>query len=439
MCHRRDARARLPLFPPANVKNAAHPRLYKVFIDFYKRRKTFLLPNPAKLTRVKLHRNLATALISALESVFEEHQVAARALENLFAKNPKWGKRDRGFVAENLYEIVRWRRQLEFGAQSSDNWALLAAQLIKSGAELPDWSEFAALDTTQIRARLDSDAASRTIKESIPDWLDELGAAQLGAKWEAEIAALNGNAPVVLRANALKISRDNLQNRLRDAEIETETVADLPDALQLETRRSIAHLSLYKEGFFEFQDAASQLVAPFVEAQSGAKILDACAGAGGKSLHLAALLGNRGHIVASDVSAEKLIELRRRASRNGVSCLETRPPQKLGGEFDRVLIDAPCSGLGTLRRQPDLKWRLTADFLAQIEAKQREILGFYAPRCKSGGKLVYATCSILPSENERQIEWFLGHNAGWELEESRSISVAETGFDGFYMARLRRL
>ncbi len=375
----------------------------------------------------------------ALDAIFDGNRVASRELERLFAANPKWGKRDRAFVAQTTWEIVRWRRALEHAAQNGEARFLVAAELLKSGAELPDFAPFEGIDAASIRARLEPGEMSRALRESIPDWLDELGERELGAHWDAEIAALNGEAPVVLRANTLKITRDNLKNRLQEAEVETSILEGLPDALQLETRKSIAHLTLYKEGFFEIQDAASQLVAPFLEVESGMKVLDACAGAGGKSLHLAALLGNRGHLVASDSAAEKLIELRRRAARNGVSCLETRPPDKLRGQFERVLIDAPCSGLGTLRRQPDLKWRLTPEFLAKIQEKQREILDFYAPMTQIGGKLVYATCSVLPSENERQIEGFLARNSDFEWEESRSISVAETGFDGFFMARLKRV
>lgn len=388
---------------------------------------------------MKLHRVLIAGVVQALDSIFNSNQVAARELERLFAANPKWGKRDRAFVAATTWEIVRWRRALEFAAQSNEARFLVAAQLVKSGEELPDWDEFSGIDAASIRARLETSETSRAIRESIPDWLDELAQSELGESWDAEIAALNREAPVVLRANTLKITRDNLKNRLADEGIETEPLTELPDALQLQTRRSLAHLSLYKEGFFEFQDAASQLVAPFLQTEGGMRVLDACAGAGGKSLHLASLMCNRGHLVASDSQAEKLIELRRRAARNGVSCLETRPPDKLRAPFERVLIDAPCSGLGTLRRQPDLKWRLTPEFLAQIQRKQREILEFYAPMTQSGGQLVYATCSVLPSENERQIEWFLARSSAWKLEEQKSISVAETGFDGFYLARLRRV
>ncbi|RYG63048.1 RsmB/NOP family class I SAM-dependent RNA methyltransferase [bacterium] len=388
---------------------------------------------------MKLHRNLALAVIGALQAIFEEKQVASRALDKLFVQNPKWGKRDRAFVAETTYEIVRWARRLSHAVGSSENWALLAAQLVRSGVELPDWEEFAPYNAATIQAGLDEEVP-RAVRESIPDWLDEMGAAQLGARWDAEISALNAEAPVVLRVNTLKLSRAELQKQLADEGIETTPVPNLPDALQMETRRSIAHLPLYRDGYFEFQDAASQLVAPFLRLQSGMKVLDACAGAGGKSLHIAALMRNRGHIVSSDTEKEKLGELRRRSSRAGISCLETKTPQTLLSHdqiFERILIDAPCSGLGTLRRQPDLKWRLTPEFLEQLQTTQQEILRHYVPMLQSGGFLVYATCSVLPAENERQIEWLLKQNLGLHLDESRSVSSATTGFDGFFMARLK--
>ncbi|PQV64990.1 16S rRNA (cytosine967-C5)-methyltransferase [Abditibacterium utsteinense] len=419
---------------------------------------------------MKLHRNLTLAVVPALELIFHEKKVAARVLESLFAKNPKWGKRDRAFVAETTYEIVRWRRLLAFAAQSEGIVALLGAQLIRSGADFPDWSELSHLDAAQIRANLTKNEVdstkneaevtngeanftkneenigiaeeTRAIRQSIPDWLDELGARELGEEWDAEIAALNAEAPVFLRANTLKISRDELQSQLESEGVSTQIAESLPDALKLETRRSLSHLSLYKDGFFEIQDGASQFVAPFLQVHSGQKILDACAGAGGKSLHLAALIKNRGHIVSCDLDAKKLEELRRRASRSGISCLETKTPKTLeshGQSFERILIDAPCSGLGTLRRQPDLKWRLSLDFLSELQQKQRQILEFYAPMLQIGGKLVYATCSILPGENERQIAWFLAHNSNFKLESQKMISPAQTGFDGFFMARLRRL
>jgi 16S rRNA (cytosine967-C5)-methyltransferase len=144
---------------------------------------------------VKLHRNLVLAIISALDSTFQQKQVTSRALETLWSQNPKWGKRDRAFVAETTYEIVRWRRLLEWGAQSDDFWALLAAQLVRSGHELPDWDEFSGFDANEIHARLETRDLPRAIRHSIPDWLDELGEKQLGTRWNAEISALNEAAP----------------------------------------------------------------------------------------------------------------------------------------------------------------------------------------------------------------------------------------------------
>lgn len=390
---------------------------------------------------MKLHRNLALAVIAALHAVFDEKQVASRALDKLFVQNPKWGKRDRAFVAQSTYEIVRWRRLLASAVGSEDAWPLLAAQLVQSGVELPDWDEFSTFDASEIEARLAQPDATRAVRESIPDWLDEIGEAQLGSRWDAEIAALNLEAPVVLRANTLKTTRQDLQQHLLAEGVETSAIPDLPDALQLQTRRSISHLNLYKEGYFEFQDAASQLVAPFMRLERGMRVLDACAGAGGKSLHIAALMRNRGHIVSSDIETERLGELRRRASRNGISCLQTRTSSQVLNDsegYDRILIDAPCSGTGTLRRQPDLKWRLTPEFLAQLQDTQQKILRTYTPLLRRGGYLVYATCSILPDENERQIEWTLKQNLGLEMDEARSVSPAKTGFDGFFMARLKR-
>lgn len=390
---------------------------------------------------MKLHRNLADATVWLLEAVFDHGAVAATALSSTWQANAKWGKRDRAWLAENFYEIVRWRRLLEFAAQSEQPWALLAAQLAKRNIEFPAWPELDAFNSNEIRARLDSDLP-RAIRESIPIWLDELGDQELGERWDAEIHALNEEAPVVLRANTLKTTREELLESLRAADIAASFVDEAPDAIQLENRTSLARD--WHVGAWEIQDAASQLVAPFLRVEAGQTVIDACAGAGGKTLHLAALLGNGGQIIAFDTHKRKLDELDRRARRAGATNVQSRlflpQERKRWMDFaDRLLIDAPCSGTGTLRRQPDLKWRLTPDFLAQIIERQRKILRTYGSMLKVGGKMVYATCSVLPPENERQIEWFLGENSGFELEETRVISCAETGFDGFFMARLKRI
>ena len=199
---------------------------------------------------------------------------------------------------------------------------------------------------------------------------------------------------------------------------------------------------LRESGRFEIQDAASQQVAPFCQVEPGMRVVDACAGAGGKTLHLAALLEGKGDLLAMDVQERKLESLKARAARATVkvrtALLSDEVLAKQAGQADRVLVDAPCSGSGTLRRQADLKYRISAESVAQIQQVQREVLERCAPVVKPGGKLIYATCSILPSENEAQAAWFSAGHPDFVLEEERRISPAASGWDGFYMARWRR-
>lgn len=385
------------------------------------------------------HRNLAQAVVEALEAVFGGGEVASRTVEATVAAHPKWGKRDRNEFSHAVYEIVRWRRLLEFAAQKPDSWSLLGAYLARENRPIPAWPEFSALDAAQMEARFHGDLP-RAIRQSVPDWLDDLGQKQLGDSWDAELSALNEEAPVVLRANTLVSSRDELRRELQTQNIESGPIEGLPDALQLAGRPRLNSLAAWKHGAFETQDAASQLVAPFLEIEAGQNVVDACAGAGGKTLHLAALMENQGRLLALDVSQAKLDELERRARRAGAHVVARRADKQLLRDSrafaDRLLLDMPCSGLGTLRRQPDIKWRLSPEFLARLADTQRAILRDYSPLLRPGGKLVYATCSILPQENERQIERFLEDNPAFELEESRAISPAHDGFDGFYLARL---
>ncbi len=391
---------------------------------------------------MKLHRNLALAVVAALTEIFENNQVAERAVAASFEAHPKWGKRDRSFVAQTVYEIVRWRRLLSFIAQDENPWALLAAQLARTNQDLPDWDEFKNYNSAWMRTRLQIPELERAVAQSIPDWLDKLGARELGERWDDEIAALNLEAPVVLRANTLKISRDELRSQLGELGFATTSIENLLDALQLVERKAVTRSELYKAGLFEIQDAASQMVAPFAAATSNMKVLDACAGAGGKTLHLAAQMNNAGELRALDVAASKLDELRRRAARAGakveIALANDKSLQQLRGWADRLILDMPCSGTGTLRRQPDLKWRLSPEWLDRLRATQREILTNYQALVAPDGEIIYATCSILPSENGGQVAWFISEFPQWEVREERVVSTAQTGFDGFYMARLVR-
>ena len=231
-----------------------------------------------------------------------------------------------------------------------------------------------------------------------------------------------------------------------DLNIETEYLKDQPDALVLKERANVFLTDAFKQGFFEVQDANSQLVAAFLDVKPGMRVVDTCAGAGGKTLHIASLMENKGQLIAMDLYESKLKQLKLRAKRNSAFNIEyriidsTKVIKKLHEKADRVLIDAPCSGLGVLKRNPDAKWKLQPEFIDNIRKVQAEVLENYSIIVKPGGKLVYATCSILPSENQEQVQRFLTTEIGKQFQfiEDRKILASESGFDGFYMALLER-
>jgi 16S rRNA (cytosine967-C5)-methyltransferase len=392
---------------------------------------------------MKLHNNTIRGVHTALEAIFEQGQYADKVIERTLKSNPKWGAKDRSFIAETTYEMVRWWRLVNFLSPSKDPWDLFGTYWLMQGNELPSWDEFARLQPEKIKSKYDS-ITDPGLLESIPAWLQTLGSQELGEKWEAEIHALNEEAEVVLRVNTLKTTRERLKNLLEADGIRSYLVKGYPDALVLEERQNVFRHPSFKEGLFEVQDASSQLVAAALQVAPGMRVIDACAGAGGKSLHLAALMGNKGKVISMDVEEWKLQQAKLRARRNGVSIFEpkiiegSKTIKRLKESADRLLLDVPCSGLGVLRRNPDTKWKLSAESIEKVQATQQEILQSYPSMLKKGGQLVYATCSILPSENEEQIKKFLASEAGkdFELIEDRKVLAQESGFDGFYIARL---
>jgi 16S rRNA (cytosine967-C5)-methyltransferase len=244
----------------------------------------------------------------------------------------------------------------------------------------------------------------------------------------------------------LKTDLDQLQKNLNESEIETERIKGLPHALKLKERGNVFITEAFMNGWFEVQDASSQQVAKLLDPKPGMRVIDACAGAGGKCLHIASLMQNKGQVIALDIYDHKLKELKRRAKRNGAFNIETRLIQstktikKLYDSADKVLIDAPCSGLGVLKRNPDSKWKLQPEFLDRIRKLQSELLDSYSKMVRSKGQLLYATCSILPSENEMQIKKFLKGDAGssFKLIKEEHLWPSDTGYDGFYMALLQK-
>ncbi|MFD0836998.1 RsmB/NOP family class I SAM-dependent RNA methyltransferase [Mariniflexile aquimaris] len=402
---------------------------------------------------MRLHRNLCFSVIDGLTLIFNEGNYADKVIQQLLKRDKRWGARDRAFVAETTYDIVRWKRlyaeiaEVKEPFDRENLWRMFAVWATLKGIKLPDWSYFESTPTRKIKGRFDELSKIRKFKESIPDWLDEIGEKELGNElWTKEIAALNEQADVILRVNTLKTTKEKLQSELFDLEIETEFLKDYPNALKLKERANVFTTEAFKNGFFEVQDASSQLVAEFLNVQPGMRVVDTCAGAGGKTLHIASLMENKGQIIAMDIYANKLHELKRRAKRNGAHNIEpraidsTKVIKKLYDKADRVLIDAPCSGLGVLRRNPDAKWKLQPDFIDKIKVTQQEILQQYSRMVKVGGQLVYATCSVLPSENQEQVKKFLNSEAGknFTFVKENIVLAHKSGYDGFYMALLER-
>ncbi|MEP0711358.1 MAG: class I SAM-dependent methyltransferase [Algoriphagus sp.] len=394
---------------------------------------------------MKLHNNTIRGVHTALAAIFEEGQYADKVIERTLKSNPKWGARDRSFIAETTYEMVRWWRLINFLSPSKEPYDLFGTYWLMQGHSLPPWEEFAKINPDKIKEKYDKLEDPAKL-ESVPDWLFDLGKKELGDKWEAEIHSLNQEAQVVLRVNTLKITREQLKNRLAEDNIHTHIIKGYPDALILDERTNVFRHPAFKEGMFEVQDASSQLVAQALAVEPGMRVIDACAGAGGKSLHIAALMQNKGKVLSMDVEEWKLQQTKLRARRDGVSIIErkviegSKTIKRMKETADRLLLDVPCSGLGVLRRNPDTKWKLSEESIEKVRKTQQEILQSYPSMVKPGGQMVYATCSILPSENQDQIAKFLESEAGkdFTLIEDQKVLAQESGFDGFYIARLQK-
>ncbi|WGH76477.1 RsmB/NOP family class I SAM-dependent RNA methyltransferase [Tenacibaculum tangerinum] len=402
---------------------------------------------------MRLHRNLVFAVIDSLRDIFNEDVYADKAVEKALKRDKRWGARDRKFVAETIYEIVRWKRlyaeiaNVKAPYSRPDLWRMFAVWCVLKGIQLPDWNQIEPTPTRRIKGKFDELLKIRKFRESIPDWMDEVGVQELGEEvWTKEIAALNKQAEVILRTNTLNTTKTHLQKQLASEGIDTETIKGYDDALKLVERANVFKTEAFKKGLFEVQDASSQLVAPYLEVEPGMKVVDTCAGAGGKTLHLASLMKNKGQIIAMDIYESKLKKLKVRARRNGAHNIDTRVIdstkviKKLHEKVDRVLIDAPCSGLGVIRRNPDSKWKLQPEFLDEIRGTQQEVLQQYSKMVKPGGKMVYATCSVLPSENQQQVAFFLASDAGKDFAfvKDKKVLSHVSGYDGFYMALLER-
>jgi 16S rRNA (cytosine967-C5)-methyltransferase len=390
-------------------------------------------------------------ICSIVSKVMENGFNADKTIHFEFKNNQITNETDRAIIADTSYEIIRyWRLLLEIfnnypQTQPVDYFHLVAAWFTLNNYVIPPSNKFKLFDPAKVKQQFNQLSGIRKIKQSIPDWLDQSGFSAYSENWESELEALNNKPETFIRVNRLKIKPAELLTKLTNLGLKATIVNKSPDAIQLDSSNNIFSLKLYKEGYFEVQDAGSQLIALYLDARPGQRVADACAGNGGKTLHLASIMQNKGKIVALDINEEKLKTLKSRVAKAGIDIVETRHIQssktikRLESGFDRLLLDVPCSGTGALRHNPEIKWRMNPEKISSLLETQAKILEQYSRMLKKDGLLVYATCSILPSENNEQVSSFIQKNKGqFELVKEQFISPSQTGFDGFYMAQIVR-
>jgi len=353
-----------------------------------------------------------------LQRILVEKLPADRQMESYFRAHRNMGVRDRGFVAETVYGCLRERRLLEHVAGHTYPSDLVVVYLLMHGYSARALEETGFQGDARAMAErvrtLDRSTLPFAAQTNLPDWLAERLHAQFDdAEVLALALALNQPAPVDLRVNTVKAKREEVQARLAQEGFPCEPTPYSPSGLRRENRAPLFHTQCFQDGLFEVQDEGSQLLSLMLEPKRHEMIVDFCAGAGGKTLHLGALAANTGTVYAFDVSARRLEKLKPRLKRAGLDNVRMvaigherdARVQRLKGKIDRVLVDAPCSGTGTLRRNPDIKWR--AIDLATLTDAQQRILAAAAELLKPGGRLVYATCSLLREENDDIAEKFL--------------------------------
>ena len=407
------------------------------------------------------------ALASAIERVRAFDGPADAALRALFREHPAMGQQDRAFVAEGTFAFLRRMRSLTAIAQTDRPRLLALAVAVRElghsvrdleGATRAAEREWLAAFKARMHAPLDDAVAAE-----LPDWLwQRLGDVYGDARRSALARAWLVPAPFDLRVNAMKASRDEALAALTQEGLAVQAAPFAPLGLRVHGRPMLARHPWLDDGRLEVQDEGSQLVAHVVAPKRNDMVVDFCAGAGGKTLALGALMRSQGRLYAFDVSQRRLARMKPRLARSGLSNVHPEliaherdaRVKRLAGKVDRVLVDAPCTGFGTLRRNPDLKWRQTPEALAELTAKQAAIVDGAAMLVKPGGRLVYATCSVLPEENDAIVDAFLARNgafaeadvrtdlarAGIALDTGPRLRVAPDthGCDGFFAAVLER-
>jgi len=399
---------------------------------------------------LKIYRVNCEAVVFILSAVLVHKSHLGKTIDNTLQSNKKLGAKDRHFIASSVFDIIRFLRYyttlagVENVASEIDTRKVLAAMLITKKIEIPTWYGIEEEDIQLIKTN-DSNTFDHAVTASFTDYFYTEGRKQFNTNWTKIADALNEEAAVCLRVNTLVFDLVSLRKELTRDGIDTQVVKESPDALLLRVRKKLTNHQSYQSGCFEFQDVSSQQVVLFAQPKTGMKIIDACAGAGGKSLYLAQLIKNDGLILSLDIYPKKLETLLRRAAKAKATCISTFPIDdnfftKHKSSADLVIVDAPCSGSGVIKRNPENKWNLEADFIQHMAVQQLSILQANAALVAVGGELVYATCSILSQENSDVVNAFLAQNKSFQLIENKTlVPGVNTDFDGFYMAKIKRI
>ena len=427
------------------------------------------------------------AAIGLLERIEQGGAPADDIVAGYFRRHRFAGVKDRGAISEHIYAVLRRRASLDWwlaraapALPRDARWRMLAALVLIEGwepqavARACDGDRFRPAplggDETRLLAalagqKLEQREMPPDVRGNYPAWLQPHLEAVFGRALGREMAALEEGAALDLRVNLLKVEeREKVRGALAQEGVEAARTKLSPLGLRVFERIPLGSLEVFRAGLVEVQDEGSQIAALLADARPGMRVVDFCAGAGGKTLALAAAMRNRGHLVACDVSAARLERATQRLRRAGASIVQRVPlagardkwVKRHAQSFDRVFVDAPCTGTGTWRRNPDAKWRLRREDLAQLIALQAEILDSAARLAKPGGRLIYATCSLLREENEAQVAGFLAGHADFAvmpvggvwaetiggeppaLGEMLRLSPARDGTDGFFVAVMQR-
>ena len=381
---------------------------------------------------------LPPAIIGHTEEVLREilrfTGPADGTLSRYFREHPRLGSRERGVIAESIYGLLRNKSVYTSFAESGSGSSMRRLTLLglADAVGVDALGGLTEEETAWLQRVMEIDRSHLPVlmKANLPAWLWEKLSARFGEAQALELAvSLNTSAPLDLRVNSIKGQRDDVIAALAQAPILAEPTPYSVTGLRVKKKPSIQNLPLFKDGTIEVQDEGSQLLAQLVGARRGEMVADFCAGAGGKTLALGALMRNTGRLYAFDISEKRLAKLKPRLARSGLSNVhpvviaheKDAKIKRLAGKLDRVLVDAPCSGLGTLRRNPDVKWRQTPEGVAELNAKQASILASASRMVKAGGRLVYATCSILDEENEAIVQSFLAEHPDFSLVPASQI------------------